>query len=58
LSTPEFIRTEVVDDFYPSATTYRVLYTSTGYDGHPTAMSGLIIVPDGSVPAGGRKILA
>jgi pimeloyl-ACP methyl ester carboxylesterase len=35
-----------------------VLYTSTGYDGNPTAVSGLIVVPDGTPPAGGRKVVA
>lgn len=52
------IRSEVIDGFYSGATAHRVLYTSTGYDGRPTAVSGLIVVPDGSPPAGGRKVLA
>ena len=52
------IRTEVVEGFHPGATAYRVLYTSTGYDGNPTAVSGLIVVPDGPSPAGGRKVIA
>jgi uncharacterized membrane protein HdeD (DUF308 family)/pimeloyl-ACP methyl ester carboxylesterase len=52
------IRSEVIDGFQPQATTYRVLYTSTGYDGTPTAVSGLVVVPDGPPPAGGRKIVA
>lgn len=52
------IRTEIVDRFYPGATAYRVLYKSTGFDGDPTAVSGLILVPDGTPPAGGRKIVA
>ena len=52
------IRSEVVDDFVAGATTYRVLYTSTGYDGEPTAVSGLILVPDDTPPDGGRKVVA
>jgi uncharacterized membrane protein HdeD (DUF308 family)/pimeloyl-ACP methyl ester carboxylesterase len=52
------IRTEVIDGFHPGATTFRVLYKSTGYDGNATAVSGLIIVPQGAAPPGGRKILA
>jgi pimeloyl-ACP methyl ester carboxylesterase len=52
------IRSEVVDGFHSGATAHRVLYKSTGYDGRPTAVSGLIVVPDGSPPAGGRKVLA
>ena len=35
-----------------------MLYTSTGYDGEPTAVSGVILVPDGEPPEGGRKIVA
>ncbi|HEX3792248.1 MAG TPA: lipase family protein [Pseudonocardiaceae bacterium] len=52
------IRDEVVPGFLAGATTYRVLYKSTGLDGHPTAVSGLILVPAGAPPAGGRKVLA
>ena len=52
------IRSEVIDGFYPGATAYRVLYKSTGYHGNPTAVSGLIVVPGGTPPAGGRKVIA
>jgi pimeloyl-ACP methyl ester carboxylesterase len=52
------IRSEIVDGFHSGATAHRVLYKSTGYDGSPTAVSGLIVVPDGSPPVGGRKIVA
>ena len=52
------IRSEVIDGFHAGATTYRVLYKSTGYDGSPTAVSGFIVVPDGSAPGQGRKVLA
>jgi len=52
------IRTEVIDDFHEGATTYRVLYKSTGFDGSPTAVSGIIVVPDAAAPADGRKVIA
>jgi uncharacterized membrane protein HdeD (DUF308 family) len=52
------IRTQVVKGFQPGATAYRVLCNSTGYEGTPTAVSGLIIVPDDAAPAGGRRVLA
>jgi pimeloyl-ACP methyl ester carboxylesterase len=52
------IRSEVIDGFHPGATAYRVLYKSTGFDGNPTAVSGLIVVPNGTPPAGGRKVIA
>ena len=52
------IRSEVIEGFHSGATAYRVLYKSTGYDGSPTAVSGFIVVPDDTPPAGGRKIIA
>jgi uncharacterized membrane protein HdeD (DUF308 family)/pimeloyl-ACP methyl ester carboxylesterase len=52
------IRSEVIDGFHAGATTYRVLYKSTGYDGKPTAVSGFITVPDTAAPAQGRRVLA
>ncbi len=52
------VRSEAIDGFQAGATAYRVLYKSTGYDGQPTAVSGLIVVPDGAPPAGGRKVVA
>ena len=51
------IRTQIVAGFQPNATTYRVLYLSTGFDGAPTAVSGLVIIPDVPAPATGRKIV-
>jgi uncharacterized membrane protein HdeD (DUF308 family)/pimeloyl-ACP methyl ester carboxylesterase len=52
------IRYEQIPHFYPGAKTYRVLYKSTGPDGRPTAVSGLIVVPEGPPPRGGRKVIA
>ena len=52
------IRVEVIDHFHAGATAYRVLYKSTGYDGKPTAVSGVIVVPDVPAPAQGRKVVA
>jgi len=37
---------------------YRVLYRSSGLRDEPIAVSGVVIVPDGPAPAGGRKIVA
>lgn len=37
---------------------YRVLYRSTGLSGEPIAVSGVIVVPPGPAPAGGRPIVA
>jgi acetyl esterase/lipase len=40
------------------AQAYRVLYRSTGLKGEPIAVSGVVIVPPGQAPAGGRPIIA
>ena len=40
------------------AQAYRVLYRSTGLSGEPIAVSGVIVVPPGPAPAGGRPIVA
>lgn len=52
------LRQEEIAGFHPDATSYRVLYMSTGFDGSPTAVSGLVVVPDAPAPADGRKIVA
>ncbi len=51
-------RSEVVDGFHEGSTAYRVLYKSTGYDGKPTAVSGLVVVPEGEPPPEGRRVIA
>ncbi|HQZ33423.1 MAG TPA: lipase family protein [Ilumatobacteraceae bacterium] len=51
------LRSEEISNFTPDATTWRVLYMSTGFDGAPAAVSGLVVVPDAPAPAGGRKII-
>jgi secretory lipase len=40
------------------AAAYRVLYRSTNPEGGPIAVSGVIIVPTGPAPEGGRPIVA
>ena len=40
------------------ASASRILYTSVGESGEPIAVSGIVIVPDGPVPAGGRPVVA
>jgi hypothetical protein len=40
------------------ATAYRVLYRSTGLRGEPIAVSGMVIIPPGPFPEGGRPIVA
>lgn len=52
------IREEIVSPFIEGATAYRVLYVTSDHQGAPTTSSGLVIVPDGEAPAGGRPVMA
>src|SRR3984957_20582326 len=52
------IRQELIDGAPLGATTYRVLYRSTGIDDRPILVSGVVIVPPGDPPPGGRPIVA
>jgi alpha-beta hydrolase superfamily lysophospholipase len=40
------------------ASAFKVLYRSTGLKGEPIAVSGLIVVPAGPAPEGGRHVVA
>jgi acetyl esterase/lipase len=52
------VRQELIDGAPLGATTYRVLYRSTGLDNKPILVSGVVIVPPGDPPPGGRPIVA
>jgi pimeloyl-ACP methyl ester carboxylesterase len=52
------IRKQVIDGAPLGATAYRVLYRSTGLDDQPILVSGVVIVPQGDPPPGGRPIVA
>lgn len=52
------IRSEPMAFAPAGAQAYRVLYRSIGMQGEPIAVSGVIIVPPGPAPAGGRPIVA
>src|SRR3984957_9945543 len=52
------VRQEIIDGAPLGATTYRVLYRSTGLDNKPLLVSGVVIVPPGDPPPGGRPIVA
>jgi acetyl esterase/lipase len=52
------IRTEQLPYAPNGASAYRVLYRSTGMAGEPIAVSGIVVVPAGPVPDGGRPIAA
>lgn len=52
------VRQEPMDGAPLGASTYRVLYRSTGLRGEPILVSGVVIVPPGPPPPGGRPIVA
>src|SRR6201986_2461869 len=52
------VRQERIDGAPLGAAAYRTLYRSTGLKGEPIFVSGVIIVPQGEPPAGGRPIVA
>jgi len=52
------VRQEAIDGAPLGATTYRVLYRSTGLDNKPILVSGVVIVPPGDPPPDGRPIVA
>jgi acetyl esterase/lipase len=52
------IRSEAIDNAPDNASAYRVLYRSEGLHGEPIAVSGVVIVPAGTPPPGGRPIVA
>ena len=52
------VRQEPMDGAPLGASSYRVLYRSTGLKGEPILVSGVVIVPQGPPPPGGRSIVA
>ena len=52
------IRSEPMAFAPAGAQAYRVLYRSIGMNGEPIAVSGVIVVPPGPAPEGGRPIVA
>ncbi len=52
------LRSEPLTGVPFDAKAWRILYVSTGLDGKLEALSGIIIVPPGSSPTGGRAIVA
>src|SRR3984885_5314618 len=52
------VRQERIDGAPLGAAAYQTLYRSTGLKGGPIFVSGVVIVPQGDPPAGGRPIVA
>ncbi len=54
----DVIRTEPLGITVPGGRAVRVLYRSQDGEGKPTASSGMVFIPSGPAPAGGRPIVA
>jgi alpha-beta hydrolase superfamily lysophospholipase len=52
------IRTEAFNPPPGASAAYRVLYRSTSGAGKPVVVSGVVVIPDGAAPAGGRPIVS
>jgi acetyl esterase/lipase len=52
------VRQQPIDGAPLGAAAYRVLYRSSGLKGEPIFVSGVIVVPQGDPPPGGRPIVA
>lgn len=54
----ELIRSLPIETAPEGSHAWRVLYHSTGIDGSDIAVSGAVVVPDGTPPAGGWPVIA
>ncbi|MEJ8573442.1 lipase family protein [Microbaculum marinum] len=52
------LRSEQMAGAPAGTSAYRVLYRSTGLKDEPIAVSGIVVVPEGVVPDGGRPVIA
>jgi hypothetical protein len=54
----KLIRVAAMPDAPEGARAYRILYWSTGLDGKPVEVSGVVIAPRGAPQPGGRPVIA
>ena len=52
------LRTSAVTTDLPGADVSKILYASTDRTGRPIAVSGIVVVPTGAAPPGGRPVVA
>ncbi|MGH7753700.1 MAG: lipase family protein, partial [Gemmatimonadales bacterium] len=52
------LRTEPLDGAPEGSRAWRILYVSKDIDDVPVAVSGILVVPDGEAPEGGRPVVA
>ena len=51
------IRFETMTAPFPDSQAWRVMYTSTGIEGEPIVVSGMVFAPSGPTPTGGRPVV-
>ncbi len=54
----DLIRSESMSGAPPGATAWKILYVSTGLDGRPIEVSGVVIAPTLKAPPAGRAVVA
>lgn len=52
------LRVEPLGNAPTGSSAYRILYSSKGLRDEPIAVSGVVVVPEGAVPQGGRPVIA
>lgn len=52
------IRSETMAAPFPETQAWRVMYSSTGINGEPIVVSGMVFAPSGPAPAGGRPVVS
>ena len=52
------IRSETMTAPFPETQAWRVMYTSTGIQGEPIVVTGMVFAPTGPTPPGGRPVVS
>ena len=52
------VRIESMAAAFPQTLTWRVMYTSTGVNGEPVVVTGMVFAPSGAAPSGGRVVVS
>lgn len=53
----QIVRSETMAAPFAGAQAWRVMYTSTSFDGSPIVVSGMVFAPTAPAPAGGRPVM-
>lgn len=54
----QVVRFETMAAPFPDSQAWRVMYTSTSFDGTPIVVSGMVFAPAGPAPSGGRPVVS